>query len=431
MTAHGRWKAWLANLGITLLSLGFALVMAELAVRIIPVTQLAGEAVTGRKYRRIIGPTHQQLFVEYDPVLGWRKIPNSDAWFESTEWRIREHINSQGLRGLEIPFTRAEGRRRVLLLGDSFVEGYTQELPETVGAILEQELNRVDPRYEVVNGGAGGYSTDQEVLFFETVGVKYRPDVTVLMFYYNDVWYNNQPRYYRGAKPHFIRSDAGLVLTNVPVPPPGSVMSEGAPSPLADPPRRAGVKAWIGDRSALYKVVRGAVRNNHTLRTLAARSGFIATADIETPAPWHVWQNQYSPPIVAAWDVTARLLLRLKQAVEAAGGQLLVFYIPEKESVYPARWRATRRRYGMSTREWDVTRDERELLRICQTHRIECVDPTARFRTEAKTKRSEGERLYWDIDVHWNAHGHRFAAQILADHIRALEAGDPSRRSPS
>ena len=214
MTVHGRWKAWLANLGITLLSLGFALVMAELAVRIIPVSRLAGEAVTGRKYQRIIGPTHQQLFVEYDPVLGWRKIPNSDAWFESTEWRIREHIDSQGLRGLEIPFTRAEGRRRVLLLGDSFVEGFTQELPETVGAILEQELNRVDPRYEVVNGGTGGYSTDQELLLFKKQGKALKPDVVVLVVSGNDFADNIRSTvnvYYE--KPLFLLENGRLVLS--------------------------------------------------------------------------------------------------------------------------------------------------------------------------------------------------------------------------
>ena len=46
----------------------------------------------------------------------------------------------------------------------------------------------------------------------------------------------------------------------------------------------------------------------------------------------------------------------------------------------------------------------------CATARF--LDPNARFRSESKTV-----RLYFRIDGHWNAAGHRVVADILAQRI--------------
>ena len=79
----------------------------------------------------------------------------------------------------------------MLLLGDSITEGYSVEEPYTLRSVLEALLNsRREGRFEVINGGTAGYSTDQEYLFYRDEGVSYAPRVVVLLFYYNDVLYN-------------------------------------------------------------------------------------------------------------------------------------------------------------------------------------------------------------------------------------------------
>src|SRR5206468_11759513 len=53
-------------------------------------------------------------------------------------------------------------RRRVLVLGDSFVEAVQVELPETFASLLEDELD-----VEMINAGVSGYATDNELRAFE------------------------------------------------------------------------------------------------------------------------------------------------------------------------------------------------------------------------------------------------------------------------
>jgi lysophospholipase L1-like esterase len=72
---------------------------------------------------------------------------------------------------------------------------------------------------EVVNAGVSGYSTDQELLWFREEGIKYNPDLLLLVLTGNDIGDNEQPLvnqiYY---KPQFAIEDGHLILNNYPVP---------------------------------------------------------------------------------------------------------------------------------------------------------------------------------------------------------------------
>ena len=131
-----------------------------------------------------------KLFCEYDPLLGWRKIPNMTGIHvgPEDEYRIRESMNSKGIRGPEYPYNKADKEYRIFVLGDSYAEGYTVEFDELFSEVLKRNLNKRHTRpIEVINTGTGGYSTDQELLLFKNEGVKYQPDLTVLLFCGNDV----------------------------------------------------------------------------------------------------------------------------------------------------------------------------------------------------------------------------------------------------
>src|SRR5262249_22929517 len=110
----------------------------------------------------------------YHPVLGWDKTPGASQTVRRPEFEISLQFNSRGLRGPERDYARPPGTRRVLILGDSFAEGYYVEEAQTVRAVLEDLLRKegCGPR-EVINGGTIAYSTDQEYLFYKSEGQRY------------------------------------------------------------------------------------------------------------------------------------------------------------------------------------------------------------------------------------------------------------------
>src|SRR5262249_42346881 len=148
---------------------------------------------------------HQKLFVEYDSVRGWRNTPGAKGRYITEEYNNELEYNSHGIRGPERPYEKPAGTFRIVLLGDSYIEGYMVPLQERVSEVLERLLNAesTGTHYEVIALGTAGYSSDQELLWLEQEGLRYHPDVVVNMFYANDVWYNAQSKYWRGSKPLF------------------------------------------------------------------------------------------------------------------------------------------------------------------------------------------------------------------------------------
>jgi len=161
------------------------------------------------------GKSHNNLFAEYDPLLGWKLSPGVSSTRKNDLYTSRESVNSLGFRTPEVPFEKPPGMRRVVLIGDSHTEGYTVNDDETYARRLEGLLG--EP-YQVISLGVGGFSTDQELLTYLAWGRRFHPDVVVLQFFSNDPAMTVLDHYYRGAKPLFRRYGDRLVLTGVPVP---------------------------------------------------------------------------------------------------------------------------------------------------------------------------------------------------------------------
>ncbi len=98
-------------------------------------------------------------------------------------------VNAAGLRGDDVPATKAPGERRVLVLGDSYTAAVQLPEDEIYTTLLEQRLNAAatGARYRVANAGVNGAGTGHEVLYYEHEGAALAPDVVVLQYAWNDV----------------------------------------------------------------------------------------------------------------------------------------------------------------------------------------------------------------------------------------------------
>lgn len=352
---------------------------------------LAGELIL-----RWVAPVddfnHHQLYCEYDPVLGWRKIPNTSGKHHTPEYEVMEHINSMGIRGPEYSLVKPTGEQRIVVLGDSFAEGYTVSFENLFSEVLKDSLRRKCPGsdYEVINTGTGGYSTDQELLCFENLGRPFQPDFTILMFCINDPWFNIQPRYWRGDKPQFLLEGDSLRLTNVPVP------------EMASRSFFSKAKLWLLQNSLIIK----------RLKNLKDHLKY-ASGDQSVPDEWKVYQAPESAEMARAWQVTAALLGRLKNETKAAGSGLLVFYIPEKIEVHPEDWKKFIETYSLDVQYFDQDLPRRRLNAICDSLQIPLLDPTPAFTEMARADTTA--RFYFEKDWHWNVAGNKLAGGLLSD----------------
>jgi hypothetical protein len=147
------------------------------------------------RYLRL-APRGQSLLYAYDQELGWSPVPNSDSKFTTATRTISVHNNSLGLRDIE---PDSAPKPTIMFLGDSFVWGYDVEADERLTEFIRGEL----PDYRIVNAGVSGYGTDQEYLLLQRLWDQIKPDVVVLIYFYNDHDDNRTNARYGLFKPYF------------------------------------------------------------------------------------------------------------------------------------------------------------------------------------------------------------------------------------
>jgi len=338
-------------------------------------------------------------YTEYDPLLGWRKRPLGSATYRRREFTVDVAINRRGLRDVERDYEAPPGVTRVLALGDSFVEGYTVPLPETVSQRLEASL-RADGRHvDVLNAGTSGYSTDQEYLFYMTEGVRYAPRVVLVFFYYNDVLYNDRDRFAQQPKPLFSDRDGRLELVNRPVPLPSPAGHERKPPP----PGGSALLEWLHDR-LLY----GAPRAAQALGRLGLWEPLVRP---RVPLEIRVYEQPPPSEIETAWTKTADLLGAIAGEASPRGARVLVVYVPSRFEVDERAWELTRIAYDAREPPWDRGAVFRRLEQIGAARGFDVLDLTPSLRQA----RHWWGGPYFEYDGHWNALGHATAARAVRD----------------
>jgi hypothetical protein len=190
----GTLKAVLFRFAAVLISLVIVALLGEVALRLL--APGGGKTVTERA-----------RFCRFDHDLGWAPLEN----FTRADTAGLVHQNQFGLRGPDdMQLKKTSGRKRVLVLGDSYVWGYGVDQSKLFSA---PEVHGTDE--EILNFGVSGYGTDQEYLFYLLQGEKFDVDQVVLAFTpYNDVANNLASKQYSYLKPYFTLNKGELVLHN-------------------------------------------------------------------------------------------------------------------------------------------------------------------------------------------------------------------------
>jgi lysophospholipase L1-like esterase len=114
-----------------------------------------------------------------NPLIGHEHRPFAHAHLMGVDIST----NSAGHRDREIPADRQPGVPRIMMLGDSLIEGWGVPFEETISKRLEVLFAKTGRTVEVMNTGVGNYGSVQQVEAFLTRDVRFHPDVVVLNFF--------------------------------------------------------------------------------------------------------------------------------------------------------------------------------------------------------------------------------------------------------
>lgn len=97
--------------------------------------------------------------------------------------------NSSGFRGREFSIAKNDKTKRILVLGDSLTLAVNINQQKDIFTVrLEEMLNNtgLPLNYEVFNMGVDGYNTIQEAENLKQNGIKYNPDIVIVVYCLND-----------------------------------------------------------------------------------------------------------------------------------------------------------------------------------------------------------------------------------------------------
>lgn len=120
------------------------------------------------------------MFIE-DPDCLWRPQPGIRSPTGPRRlWGPNDLVlNSHGHRSPERPVDKAEGVRRVLILGGSHPFGMYVSETEVYSAVLERLLNAGGQRWEVLNAASPGHTTWQGAKYLTAHGWTFEPDYVI------------------------------------------------------------------------------------------------------------------------------------------------------------------------------------------------------------------------------------------------------------
>lgn len=390
---------------------GLALLAGNLA--------LVGAAVVGslllcELLLRLFGVNYP-VFVWADPIRGVAHIPGARSAVRDDGTRWIE-INSDGLRGPETTPEPAPGTFRIALLGDSFIEGFDVQYPQTAGEVLERRLSQLrGAPVEVLNFGVGGYGTTQELLTLKHEVWKYSPHLVLLgVTTGNDIADNYRPLKRSEFVPYHVFRGESLVVDS------SFLQSKGYRDRAVWTRKLLGVMQY----SRLAQMVNRVRR----LRRVDARQSENAAgaAGDEVGLRDEVQLPPASPQWEEAWKVTEGVLRLMKEECRKKSTPFAIVTLTRGIQVTPMK--EEKEKFLEQLGAKDLYYPERRLAEFGKREGVPVFN-LAYDMAEAAEKR----KVYFHAHEgkpgvgHWNPEGNRMAGELIASWL----AAQPTDRSVS
>lgn len=304
-----------------------------------------------------------RFWVETNPDFGVWHDPCSSYRHITTSYDVSYQANSYGARDKERT-KECHGKKRVIVLGDLFAEGYGVKTEDRFSDRLEAVTGIAHLNY----GTAGSFGPTQYYLLYKTLAGRFEHDaVMVCLLPFND-FLDDDHEYGKIAhagryRPYFLGQAPSykLVYSRKDIPPPESKLIENIAREFSY------TGNWL-------KQMKGISRNAAT----GLKSDYCGYVD-------------YTP---AQWDRLCHVLALIRQ--EAAGKAVLVLTLPAMIDIRK------------------VVRDQaptlsRRLAEFCSSQGMDYLDLLPGIHSAS----NGWSNCYYTMDPHWNAYGNEVAADYI------------------
>lgn len=366
---HQRWwkHEWVQGGLLTVLSLFIGLVVSEVALGLFWQQELGTWATT--RDGMIV---HAANMKQFSPTFGHDIV-----------------TNSSGMRDREHTIEKRANQFRIMVLGDSFMEANQVNFEDAFSSVLERTLRETTRRdIEVINAGVSGWGTDDELTYLVREGVKYRPDlVLVVMTLHNDISDNLAQKFHSfqngeiAERPVELTPAVSFVILKM--------------------------KEWLNAHSHLYRFL-----FRVSVMQWAAKQGLALESHVGSLL-------RATPPdsIVRGWTITEQLLGKLSRVTHSIDAKVVVVLIPLQVQASSDLMGTFLQANNLRPEEINIFQPQETMAKITGRMRIPMIDLLPTLKAEAVTCQCE---LHVRGDGHWNEKGHEIAGKLVASQLAQL-----------
>ena len=321
-------------------------------------------------------PLAERQHTRYDATLGWVNRPNItlDSLYGPG---IGLQTNSQGFRSSQ-DFSVAipAGQQRLMCSGDSFTLGYGVDNYNNWCALLDV----INPAWQTVNMGQGGYGVGQAYLWYRRDGTPLAHNFHLFTFITQDFERMQQTEFLGYGKPRLRVENDTLVVDNVPV------------------PVRAFYAPWLTQNSDALR----------QLKIVQLLTRFFENTADASPAS--------SPATADSQQVVTKIIEDLQRINRQKNSTLVLVYLPTLGDYDSAR--------SGSTDAW-----RRHIAQVAATNDILYIDLVDAFRQLPAAIIYELFLHDNNVDFpaaagHYSVRGNEFVAQTLYDRLQGSKVAE-------
>jgi hypothetical protein len=320
----------------------------------------------------------------------FRNIANLRLTVTVKAQRVDLSTNRYGMRWREVALQKANGVKRIAVLGDSFTYGcWASDAARTFAGVLEKQLGAP---YEVLNFGVSGYGFDDMELMLQEEVLRFAPDYVLVASYngndFRDTWL--------GTSKFVIRNGTADLDPRIFNRIPARYRSRAYPRPH---------QAF--DRSVLRRYACRLASGRLIVRLLGMRNHWLQFEAYDGFTTETFWSRQPFPEVaLEAKDVALETLDRMRAAATLAGARFGIVCIPFENQVYAR---------NHSGRGWDIAYPQIYVKLWARERRVPMLDLLPLLREHVVDVNDD---LYLDGDSHFDNHGHEVVGSMISHWFR-------------